>query len=217
MTDLFKSTSTFFVLFIAGLFLLAGCDKPQPQNSNQANSNQSETPRPAGKNHIAVLETDAGTIKFELLEADAPKTTENFIKLAGKGFYNGLIFHRVISGFMIQGGDPKGDGSGGETWDGKNLPNEIKMNSPLYQKGGYTRGMVAMANKGGIPQSATSQFFIMHQTRPFQMMGGASYTIFGQVISGLEVVDKIASAPSAPPNNRPATPVKMRKVYIENP
>ncbi len=213
---MFNRKSTLLILVIVGLFLLSACDKPQPQNSNQANSNQSATPPPAnGKNRIAVLETDAGTIKFELLEADAPKTAENFIKLAEKGFYNGLIFHRVITGFMIQGGDPKGDGSGGETWDGKSLPNEIKLNTPLYQKGGYTRGMVAMANKG-FPQSATSQFFIMHQTRPFQMLA-PNYTVFGQVVSGMEVVDKIASVPTSPENqNRPSSPVKMKKVYIEN-
>lgn len=208
---MFNRNSTPLIFFIACLFLLAACDKPQPQNTNQA-SNQSQSPAtPNDKNRVAVLETEAGTIKFELLEAEAPKTTENFIKLAEKGFYNGLIFHRVVSGFMIQGGDPKGDGTGGETWDGKNLPNEIKLNSPLYQKGGYLRGMVAMANKG-FPQSATSQFFIMHKNYPLQF----NYTIFGQVVSGMEVVDKIASVPTSPPTNRPASPVKMTKVYIEN-
>jgi cyclophilin family peptidyl-prolyl cis-trans isomerase len=213
MANLFNRKSTLLILSIAGLFWLSACDKPQSQNNNQPTPTPAPT-TPGGKNRIAVLETDAGTIKFELLEADAPKTTENFIKLAERGFYNGLIFHRVVTGFMIQGGDPQGNGQGGETWDGKNLPNEIKLDSPLYQKGGYTRGMVAMANKG-FPQSATSQFFIMHQTRPFQMLA-PNYVVFGQVVSGIEAVDKIASVPSSPPLNRPAAPVKMKKVYIEN-
>ncbi|MEW6126311.1 MAG: peptidylprolyl isomerase [Acidobacteriota bacterium] len=209
-----KSIALIFLL--AGLLLLGACTQPQNTNqpsSNQANSNQAQpAPAPKGKNHIAVLETDAGIIKFELFESDAPKTTENFIKLAEKNFYNGLIFHRVIKGFMIQGGDPQGNGTGGQTWNGKDLPNEIKLNSPLYQKGGYSRGVVAMANKG-LPQTATSQFFIMHQSRPFQSLP-PNYTIFGQVVSGMDVVDKIVSAPVN--GDRPIAPVKMKKVYIEN-
>ena len=98
-------------------------------------------------NRVAVIETDLGTIKIELLYDEAPQTAENFRLLAERGYYNGTIFHRVISGFMIQGGDPNGNGSGGETASGAPLPNEINLNSPLYQ-GGYRRGEVAMANKG---------------------------------------------------------------------
>ncbi|HJQ67616.1 MAG TPA: peptidylprolyl isomerase [Blastocatellia bacterium] len=158
---------------------------------------------------VAVIETDLGTIKFELLEDESPKTAENFRLLAEQGFYDGLIFHRTVNGFMIQGGDPNGNGTGGKTATGEPLPNEIDRNSDLY-KGGYQRGLVAVANRG-TPETGTSQFFIMHQLYPLQ----PNYTIFGRVIEGMEVVDKIASVPTSPPTNRPASPVVMRKVYIQ--
>lgn len=158
-----------------------------------------------------VIETDLGTIKFELLDNEAPKTAENFRLLAERGYYDGTIFHRVIAGFMIQGGDPKGDGSGGESATGAPLPNEIDRNSPLYQ-GGYQRGLVAMANKGR-PETGGSQFFIMHQRYPLP----ANYTIFGRVTEGMDVVDKIATAPNTGTStmNRPVTPVKVNKLFIE--
>jgi cyclophilin family peptidyl-prolyl cis-trans isomerase len=159
-----------------------------------------------------VIETDLGTIKFELLDNEAPKTAENFRLLAERGYYNGTIFHRVINGFMIQGGDPKGDGTGGETATGQPLPNEINRSSPLYQGGTYQRGLVAMANAGR-PETGKSQFFIMHQNYPLQ----PNYTIFGKVIDGMDVVDKIATAPNTGrnTNNRPVTPVVMKKVSVE--
>ncbi|HEX5734044.1 MAG TPA: peptidylprolyl isomerase [Blastocatellia bacterium] len=158
---------------------------------------------------VAVIETDLGTIKFELLEEESPVTAENFRLLAERGFYDGLIFHRTINGFMIQGGDPNGNGTGGETATGAPLPNEINPNSELY-KSGYQRGFVAVANKG-TPETGSSQFFIMHQQRPLS----PSYTIFGRVVEGMEVVDKIATIPTSPPTNRPASPVAMKKVYIQ--
>jgi cyclophilin family peptidyl-prolyl cis-trans isomerase len=193
-------------VFIASL-VLAGCnsapEQPKPGTPAARNPNQ--------KNATAVIETDLGTIKVELLENEAPKTAENFRQLAERGFYNGVIFHRVISGFMIQGGDPTGTGSGGQTATGASLPNEINMNSPLYQRG-YKRGELAMANKGR-PETGSSQFFIMHQDYALQ----PNYTIFGRVTEGIEVVDKIASAPNTGPAtmNRPVTPVKMNKVSIQ--
>ncbi|HSE97402.1 MAG TPA: peptidylprolyl isomerase [Blastocatellia bacterium] len=159
---------------------------------------------------VAVIETDLGAIRIELLSDDAPATVENFRQLAERGFYNGLIFHRVIKGFMIQGGDPKGDGTGGETASGEPLPNEIDRNSPLYQ-GGYQRGLLAMANRG-TPETGTSQFFIMHQNYSLP----PNYTIFGRVIEGMEVVDQIASAQTTRPMNRPVSPIAMNKVYIAN-
>jgi cyclophilin family peptidyl-prolyl cis-trans isomerase len=158
----------------------------------------------------AVIETDLGTIKFELLWNDAPETAENFRQLAERGYYNGTVFHRTINGFMIQGGDPTGTGAGGETASGSPLPNEIDRNSPLYQ-GPYQRGLVAMANKGR-PETGSSQFFIMHQNYPLPH----NYTIFGRVTEGQEVVDQIAAAPtSGKPNDRPLSPVVMRKVYVQ--
>lgn len=181
--------------------------------SDNKESESAKPPRQAQPNRTAVMETDAGTIKFELLETDAPRTVENFRQLAERGYYNGTIFHRVVSGFMIQGGDPNGDGTGGQTATGQPLPNEINRSSPLYA-GGYRRGLVAMANKG-IPETGSSQFFIMHQTYPLQ----PNYTIFGRVTEGLDVVDRIATAPTTMgadgAKSRPITPVKINKVSIQ--
>jgi cyclophilin family peptidyl-prolyl cis-trans isomerase len=192
------------------LLAVAACDQPAKQeNTNQSPYAAAPSPTPDPTNDIAVVETDLGTIKIELFEKEAPKTVENFQQLAERGFYNGLIFHRVIRGFMIQGGDPKGDGSGGVTATGGRLPNEVNTASAWY-RGGYRRGVVAMANKGGDPTTGTSQFFIMHQNRPLD----AQYTIFGRVIEGMEVVDQIASAPTSPPANRPTSPVAMKRVTI---
>src|ERR1044072_1991818 len=158
-------------------------------------------------NRIAVLETNKGTIKFELLEQDAPKTTENFRLLADKNYYDGVIFHRVIPNFMIQGGDPLGEGYGGESaWGGK-FNDEIDRNSPLYN-GPYSKGTVAMANSG--PNTNGSQFFIMHVDYPLP----PSYTKFGKVTEGQDVVDAIATSPTAP-GDRPVSEVKMEKVTIE--
>jgi cyclophilin family peptidyl-prolyl cis-trans isomerase len=158
-------------------------------------------------NRIARIETNMGTIRFELLEEDAPKTTENFRLLAERGFYDGVIFHRVIKGFMIQGGDPTGTGRGGASaWGGK-FNDEIKSSSPLYQ-GSYAKGTVAMANAG--PNTNGSQFFIMHVDYPLP----PSYTKFGRVIEGQDVVDQIANT-ERDRNDRPAKDVVMKKVTIE--
>ena len=158
-------------------------------------------------NRTAVIQTNKGTIRFELLEADAPKTTENFITLAGRGYYDGIIFHRVIKGFMIQGGDPTGTGAGGKSaWGGK-FADEINRSSPLYQTG-YKAGTVAMANAG--PNTNGSQFFIMHVDHPLP----PSYSIFGRVIEGQDVVDAIATTPRDG-SDRPLSEVKMEKVTID--
>ncbi len=158
-------------------------------------------------NRVAVLETNKGTIKFELLEEDAPKTTENFRLLAEKGYYDGVIFHRVIKNFMVQGGDPLGEGYGGESaWGGK-FDDEISKSSPLYQ-GSYHKGTVAMANAG--PNTNGSQFFIMHVDYPLP----PSYTKFGKLIEGQEVVDAIAEV-AVNQSDKPHEQIVMEKVYIE--
>ena len=157
-------------------------------------------------NRTAVIETNKGTIKFELLEDDAPKTTENFRLLAEKGYYDGVIFHRVIKNFMIQGGDPLGEGYGGESaWGGK-FDDEINKSSTLYQ-GPYSKGTVAMANAG--PNTNGSQFFIMHNDYPLP----PSYTKFGQVIEGQDVVDEIAEVKTNQ-RDKPLEPVVMEKVTV---
>jgi len=159
-------------------------------------------------NRTAVIQTNKGTIRFELLETDAPKTTDNFIKLAERGYYDGIIFHRVIKGFMIQGGDPTGTGRGGESAAGGRFNDEINSSSAVYQRG-YKAGTVAMANAG--PNTNGSQFFIMHSDYGLP----PSYTIFGRVTSGQEVVDAIATTP-VDRNDRPTAEVKMEKVTIES-
>ncbi len=155
------------------------------------------------KSNMVTIETNYGKIVIELYTADAPKTTENFVTLANKGFYNGLIFHRVIKGFMIQGGDPNGNGTGGP---GYKFADEINPTSALY-KTGYKKGVVAMANSG--PNTNGSQFFIMHADYPLP----SSYTIFGHVVSGQEIVDKIANV-QVGANDKPVTSVTMTKVVV---
>ena len=127
--------------------------------------------------------TNKGTIVFDTYDADAPNTVNNFITLTNKGFYNGLTFHRVIEGFMIQGGDPTGTGSGGP---GYTFADELNSTTPSYQLG-YVPGTVAMANSG--PNTNGSQFFIMQGNVPLPH----SYTIFGHVVSGMDVVNAIAA------------------------
>ena len=118
------------------------------------NSN-SQSPTTSPMSHLVTIKTNLGEIKFKTYDADAPKTVENFITLTNKGFYNRLIFHRVIDGFMIQGGDPAGTGTGGP---GYQFEDELNPTTPSYQAG-YKKGVVAMANAG--PNTNGSQFFIM--------------------------------------------------------
>lgn len=160
-------------------------------------------------NRTAVIETNKGTIKVELLEQDAPKTTENFRLLAERNYYDGVIFHRVIKNFMIQGGDPLGEGYGGESAWGGRFDDEIDRSSPLYT-GVYEKGTVAMANAG--PNTNGSQFFIMHIDYPLP----PSYTKFGRVIEGQDIVDAIAEV-ATNPNDKPLEPVVMNRVYVEEP
>jgi cyclophilin family peptidyl-prolyl cis-trans isomerase len=157
-------------------------------------------------NRTAVIETNKGTIRVEMLESDAPKTTENFITLAQRGYYDGIIFHRVIKGFMIQGGDPTGSGAGGQSAWGGRFNDEIDKTSEVYQRG-YKAGTMAMANAG--PNTNGSQFFIMHVDYPLEPL----YTIFGRVTEGQEVVNAIAT--SATRNDRPVEEIRMEKVTIE--
>lgn len=172
------------------------------QSAAQSQSNQQTMTIDPQKTYVAVLRTSEGDIAIELDTKNTPKTAGNFISLAVKNFYNNTIFHRVIKDFMIQGGDPKGDGTGGP---GYTFPDE-----PFT--GEYTRGMVAMANAG--PNTNGSQFFIMHADKPLPR----NYVIFGHVIKGMETVDRIATAAvEAGPGgeaSKPVTPVVVQKVEI---
>ncbi len=170
------------------------------------NNNQSEEEIINEKymDYIITLETNKGNIVFKTYHQEAPNTVENFITLAKQGFYDNVIFHRVIDGFMIQGGDPTGTGMGGP---GYSFDDEINPNSEIYKKG-YVKGVVAMANSG--PNTQGSQFFIMVVDYPLP----PSYTIFGQVISGQEVADEISKVETNM-SDKPLEDIVIQKVTIE--
>ena len=154
---------------------------------------------------VRITMQDGGVIDLELDAQAAPITVENFLKLVGEGFYDGLTFHRVIPGFMIQGGCPDGTGMGGPGWHIKGefarngVPNPIK----------HTRGVISMA-RAMDPNSAGSQFFIMHEDAP-HLDGG--YAAFGHVVAGMDVVDRIADV-ATDYNDKPLTPVVMESVRV---
>ena len=156
---------------------------------------------------MVVIEMENGAkIELELYPEVAPITVKNFESLVSKGFYDGLIFHRVIPGFMIQGGDPQGNGMGGSK---ENIVGEFKANgfdNPIK----HTRGVISMARAYN-PNSASSQFFIMHANAPHL---DGQYAAFGKVTSGMEVVDEIASIPTDY-SDRPKIAMRMKKVYVK--
>ncbi len=199
------------VIFLTVLLLSQNQPKTSsqitPEPTPQALPTSQALPSPESqidqnKTYQAVITTTAGEIIINLNVKQTPITANNFVYLANKGFYNNTIFHRVIEGFMIQGGDPQGTGSGGPGYRFDDEPFE----------GEYTRGTVAMANSG--PNTNGSQFFIMHQDYALPK----DYVIFGQVISGLEVVDKIATAQvtmgSDGAASKPVEPVTIQDVRI---
>lgn len=155
------------------------------------------------KKFTAILHTGKGDITISFNTDQTPITVNNFVTLAKKGFYDNTVFHRIIKGFMIQGGDPKGDGTGdpGYKFDDEPFTGE------------YIRGTIAMANAG--PNTNGSQFFIMHTDNPLPK----NYVIFGKVTSGMDVVDKIAESPvqsnSSGELSSPVTPVKILSIDIK--
>ena len=157
-------------------------------------------------NPIVTIEMeDGGVIRLELYPDIAPITVDNFVSLVKKGFYDGLIFHRVISGFMIQGGDPKGPGMGGP---GYTIKGEFRANG-VVNNIKHERGVISMA-RSMMPDSAGSQFFIMHADAPHL---DGQYAAFGRVIEGIEEVDKIAAARTSR-GDRPVTDQRMKKVTV---
>lgn len=155
---------------------------------------------------VSILMDDGKTIRLELYPDKAPITVENFLKLVKSGFYDGLCFHRIIPGFMIQGGDPKGNGCGGPGWSIKGefrsngVPNDLK----------HVRGVISMA-RAMDPNSAGSQFFIMHADAPHL---DGEYAAFGSVIEGMEEVDRIANTPTGF-QDAPMEDVIMKKLSLE--
>ncbi len=152
------------------------------------------------RQYSATIETSKGTMQLELYAADALRSVNNFVFLARQGFYDGVIFHRVIEGFMIQGGDPTGTGRGGP---GYRFQDELD----LARRHGYPRGTLAMANAG--PNTQGSQFFIVHEDAALP----PDYTVFGRVVEGLDVVDAIAAS-STDRADRPLEDVRIERVTI---
>ncbi len=192
----FKLIVSFLVLLLLATIFLLKVSFINTKSNDNSNNNLTA-------NKMVKIETNKGDITLELFSSDAPKTVENFITLANKGFYDGVIFHRVISGFMIQGGDPTGTGTGGP---GYKFADELNPNTESY-KNGYVRGTLAMANAG--PNTNGSQFFIMHQDNDLPH----KYTIFGKVVSGLETVDAIAAV-DVNVNDKPLEDVIIKKVTV---
>lgn len=216
--------SAAFLVLVSSL-LLAACNKQPAAPATSANAPAATpAPEPGGNPKVpknakssggrfAIISTDKGDIEIELFAKEAPKTVENFRLLAEHGYYDGLTFHRIVKGFMLQGGDPMGDGRGGMSAWGGTFEDEINLSSGLYQNGGYKRGIVAMANRG--PNTNTSQFFILHQDYRLP----PAYVIFGKVVRGMEVVDALAEVPKRMGADHdlsaPITPVVMKKVTIK--
>ena len=156
---------------------------------------------------MVIIEMEnGGKIELELYPEFAPETVKNFEKLVSDGFYDGLIFHRVIKNFMIQGGDPLGNGMGGSE---NKIRGEFARNGFAQNTLKHERGVISMA-RAFDPNSASSQFFIMHQDAPHL---DGSYAAFGKVISGIDVVDEIASIPTDY-SDRPKIAVRIKKAYI---
>ena len=199
------SIARFGLTVVAAALLTAGC------SSSAGNSKVPEGAKSSGGKH-ATIQTNKGAIEIELLEAEQPQAVENFRLLAEHGYYNGLTFHRIVKGFMIQGGDPTGTGTGGESAWGKAFDDNINAQSPLYQAG-YKRGIVAYANAG--PNTNGSQFFIMHMDYELP----PNYVIFARVTSGMTVVDAIADVQTvlgddgAP--SKPTTPQVIKTVTVK--
>jgi cyclophilin family peptidyl-prolyl cis-trans isomerase len=196
------------LLVLAAVAFAAACGH---ESSGPGNPKVPAGAKSSGGLH-GVISTDKGDIEIEFLPADAPKAVENFRLLAEHGYYDGLTFHRIVKGFMLQGGDPTGTGGGGESAWGGTFPDEINPDSALY-RAGYKRGLVAMANRGA--NTNTSQFFIMHQDYPLD----PRYVIFAKVVKGMTVVDELAETPTTMNRqgepSQPTSPVVMRKVTIK--
>jgi peptidyl-prolyl cis-trans isomerase B (cyclophilin B) len=191
-----NTTKKIIIVVCAAVFatvyiLVAGRKAPEPAAPVTAS---------AGSGKQARIKTRHGDMVLKLYSDVAPKTVKNFCDLTAKGFYNGVIFHRVIKGFMIQGGDPEGTGMGGP---GYTIPAEF---NPRPHK----RGALSMARSQD-PNSAGSQFFIVHQDSRHL---DNQYTVFGELVSGFEVLDKIAEAPVQ--GDRPLDPIKMDSVTLED-
>lgn len=196
------------IILLQGPFSKGSADNSGPNDASQ----KAQALSPLPSSHLVTLDTNFGLIQFETYDADAPKTVENFVTLARKGFYNGLTFHRVIKGFMIQGGDPNcgaraSSGPCGAGGPGYVFEDELNPSAASYQAG-YKKGVVAMANAG--PNTNGSQFFIMLEDVALPR----NYTIFGKVVAGQDVVEAIGGV-ATDKNDRPISEVAINSVSVE--
>lgn len=187
------------------LMLTLGIWACKGQENDQVKPQETQIKKESAEMTVAVIKTNMGTIEIELFAAQTPKTVENFVSLANKGYYKGVIFHRVIANFMIQGGDPTGTGSGGESIWGKPFEDEI-VPTLVFDK----PGILAMANAG--PNTNGSQFFIT--VAPTTWLNG-HHTIFGEVIKGMDIVYEISKVATSKPGDKPLKNVVMESVTIE--
>ncbi len=196
---------------------LVNNNKPMDQKSDQCVRDFSDAKLQSNGNinitnrQVEINVKNFGKVTVELYDKDAPKTVENFLRLTDSGYYDCLTFHRVAKGFVVQGGDPSGNGSGGQSAFGATFADELNPNTASY-KAGYVKGVLAMANSG--PNTNGSQFFIMLADNQLPN----AYTIFGKVISGQDVVDKIGQVDINPimgaTDGSPKIPVVMQSVKI---
>ena len=199
------------MLIVAGL-TSCGTDSTSgaEASSNTAGSKENSTEETknmlTGKHHVEIAVKDKGVIAVELDADTAPITVTNFVELANSGFYNGLTFHRIIEGFMIQGGDPKGDGTGGSD---KKIKGEFAANG-IKNDISHERGVISMARSSAY-DSASSQFFIMHKTSTHL---DGQYAAFGHVTSGMDIVDDLAE--NTPVSDSDGTVLKANQPVIES-
>jgi cyclophilin family peptidyl-prolyl cis-trans isomerase len=198
------------LLLTAAVALVAACSggpAGSPAGGTGCPTSQ-PAPLPAGETRTVTVETEKGTIALRVDGALSPIAAGNFVALAQCGYYDGVIFHRLVPGFVIQGGDPTGTGGGG--------PGYTIQDEPVTTA--YRRGTLAMA-RSSQPNSQGSQFFIvLDNEAAFSLAQYNTYAIFGEVASGMDVVDAIAAMPnSGPPRNTPVEPVTMTKVTVSTP
>lgn len=193
-----KKATALLLAVVCTISFASGCSK-------------SDTSESTGKPQVQIEMENGDKMVFELYPEYAPETVSNFVSLAESGFYDGLTFHRIIKGFMIQGGDPKGDGTGGSD---KNIKGEFSSNGFTQNTLKHTKGVISMARSQD-PNSASSQFFIMDGTT--ESLDG-NYAAFGKLISGEEVLDKIADTPVKENNygelSQPTETVKIKTITV---
>ena len=190
------------ILSLLSVVLLAGCGK----NKNKDNPNYNSDNYLSGTHYAFMEVEDYGQIYMELYADKAPATVTNFVNLVNEGFYNGLTFHRIVNDFMIQGGDPNGDGSGSSTYS---IPGEFATNG-FNNTLSHLRGTLSMARLANDPDSASCQFFIVHEDSEFL---DGNYAAFGHVTEGLEVLDAVASVATYP-NDMPCKKVEIKKMTL---